>query len=156
MKRYYLVRNKLRLLQGTLGSIDENSQMVLKKFLFLGMLFGICSCCFSVKEEYLGNNLYLSEYDNRDRRILYSEEKCSGSGFEIIPMTVTAYNFNDNWVIAESKSSENYNYWIIQNSYTSIPTADEIKRNTHGPLDSLSFYRIMEENSITLELNTIK
>lgn len=52
------------------------------------LLFALESCEFGAKEEYLGNNLYLSEYDCVDRRILYQLKKQSVSGVEIVPMTV--------------------------------------------------------------------
>jgi hypothetical protein len=52
----------------------------------LSLLFS--SCCPFIKAEDLGINFILSEYDNVDRRIIYSKEKCSGSGIEVEPMTV--------------------------------------------------------------------
>ena len=86
----------------------------------------LSSCCLTVEEEYLGNNLYLSEYDNVDRRVLYSEKNCSGSGVEIVPMTILEFSYNDKWIIAKSGSQRqksNFGYWIIQNSYQSKPDA---------------------------------
>lgn len=76
------------------SKIDYNNLMRLK---IMVLLFGLMalyeSCCPFLKEENLGNNFYLSEYDNVDRRILYSEESCSNSGMEIVPMTVTEYAY---------------------------------------------------------------
>ena len=77
---------------------------------------GLNSCCFSAKEDYLGNNLYLSEYDNVDRRILFQKESCATTGTEIVPMTVLEIAYNSDWIIAKSGSKRkqiNFEYWII-------------------------------------------
>ena len=58
----------------------------------LSVLFS--SCCPFIKAEDLGNNFILSEYDNVDRRIIYSKEKCSGLGIEVVPLTVVEYANN--------------------------------------------------------------
>ena len=111
------------------------------------------------REEYLGNNLYLSEYDNIDRKILYSEEECSGFGIEIVPMTVTEFNFNEKWIIAKSMSyreKSNIQYWIIKNDFFDDPNVDLIKANTIGPLDSITFGNNLKEKNIDIRLRTIE
>lgn len=70
------------------------------------LLIVLNSCCFGAKENYLGNNIYLSEYDNVDRRILYQEESCATSGIEIVPMTVLEIAHNSEWIIAKSEIKE--------------------------------------------------
>ena len=88
-------------------------------FILIGFSLLFTSCCFWVKEEHLGNNIYLSEYDNVDRRILFSKEKCSSSGIEIVPMTVLEYAYNSNWIIAKSgsRNKKDFQYWILKNFY---------------------------------------
>jgi hypothetical protein len=116
------------------------------------------SCCPFVKEDYLGSNFILSEYDNVDRRILYSNERCSGSGTEIVPMTVSEYAFDDKWIVAKADSG----YWIVNkdtnlrylsDSITSKPSIPEAKLN--GPYDSAAFVQKLNENSIKLKLKKI-
>lgn len=124
---------------------------------FLGLAFITYSCCIGAKEEFLGNNLYLSEYDNIDRRIIYNEEKCSVSGTEIIPMTVSEYAYNSQWIIAKTYSRYDtiVQYWIIRNSYDLPPVVDTIKANTIGPLNIEDFKKILKKNRINLVLKTI-
>jgi hypothetical protein len=115
------------------------------------------SWCFSIKE-HLGNNLYLSEYDNVDRRILYSKESCSGSGIQIVPMTVMEYDYNSEWIIAKSgnkRLNSDFSYWIIKNDYQVEPTAEMIKSNTTGPLMVDEFTKEAISRKIDLRLRRI-
>jgi len=113
------------------------------------------SCCPFIKEEHLGNNLYLSEYDNVDRRIFYSKESCSGSGIEIVPMTILGYNYNSEWVIAKSGTkgeNSSIQYWIIRKYFDNEPTLKLIKSNIIGPLDLESFSNELTNRQIQLKL----
>jgi hypothetical protein len=122
------------------------------------------SCCWSVKEDHLGKNFRLSEYDNVDRRILYSEKRCSVSGIEIVPMTVTAYAYDSKWIIAKSRTSrfgQEYQYWIIDKVFKiddntrNGKTGDVIKSHVTGPLDSASFEKLVHAKRIGLTLKNI-
>lgn len=124
--------------------------------LFLG------SCCAFIKADNLGNDFILSEYDNFDRRILYSKDKCSGSGIEIVPMTVLEYDKNANWIIAKSaksRFSNIYEYWIIDKNFL-MPqnerTEDFIKSHVYGPLDSTTFIKKLASQNINLKLKKIE
>ena len=106
----------------------------------------------------------LSEYDNVDRRILYSEERCSVSGIEIVPMTVTAYANDSKWIIAKSRTSRfgtEYQYWIINKNFKvdvkqkGDNTTNIIKSHVTGPLDSASFIQKVNANKIELALKNI-
>jgi hypothetical protein len=74
---------------------------------FLILVISLNSCCIGAKEDYLGNNIYLSEYDNVDRRILYQTERYATSGVEIVPMTVLEIAYNNNWIIAKTGNGRN-------------------------------------------------
>ena len=123
------------------------------------------SCCPFITEQSLGNNFYLSEYDNVDRRILYSEESCSNSGIEIVPMTVTEYAFNSNWIIAKSSASgqtaEN-KYWSVEKSFKvkilqdNDSTINVIKSHVFGPFDSTRFVQLLLTEDIELTLQKIQ
>jgi hypothetical protein len=69
---------------------------------FLVLFISLNSCCVGVKEDYLGSNIYLSEYDHVDRRIIYQTERCASSGAEIVPMSVLEIASNNNWIIAKT------------------------------------------------------
>lgn len=116
------------------------------------------SCCLFIKEVNLGNNLYLSEYDNVDRSILYSEKKCTGTGIEIVPMTVLEISYDKKWIIAKTGSSyqtKNFEYWIIKNDYEKKPNAEIIKANTLGHMNYEKFVYELKKNDIQLVLKTI-
>ena len=122
------------------------------------------SCCPFIKAEDLGNNFILSEYDNVDRRIIYSKEKCSGSGIEIVPMTVLEYANNSKWIIAKSSTSRfktEYQYWIIDKDFNieivqdNKSTIDSMKSHVYGPFDSTTFINKLYSQKINLVLKKI-
>ena len=119
---------------------------------YIILILTITSCCIGAKEEHLGNNIYLSEYDIVDRRILYQECDCATSGIEIVPMTVSQYSFNSDWIIAKTEQED---YYIIKNKYETKPTPNEIKSETTGPIDYESFEEFKRLKSINLKLKTI-
>ncbi len=126
--------------------------------IFILTVITFSSCCLFIKEEHLGNNLYLSEFDKVDRRILFSEKKCSGSGVEIVPMTVLEISYNQKWIIAKTGSSyqtTNFEYWIIMNYYENTPNAETIKANTLGPMNNEVFLNELIKKDIPLVLRVI-
>ncbi len=127
-------------------------------FIFLSLLFVFNSCCIGSKEDYLGNNIYLSEYDNVDRRILYQTGSCAVSGVEIVPMTVLEISHNSNWIIAKSgnkRTQTDFKYWIIKNSYEHNPNSETIKKNTTEFDDYELFKAYLADNNINLKLEKI-
>ena len=127
-------------------------------FLFLGLLFILNSCCLGAKEEYLGNNLYLSEYDNKDRIIIYQEESCSVTGVEIIPMTILEIAHNSKWIIAKSgnkRKQTNFKYWLIKNNYPKTPNPETVKANTFEFKDYNLFNSRLIKKGINLKLQKI-
>ncbi|CAN5202700.1 hypothetical protein BH20BAC1_BH20BAC1_14660 [soil metagenome] len=132
--------------------------------LILGLSIFFHCCCGFIKEEHLGNNFMLSEYDNVDRRVLYSEERCSGSGIEIVPMTVTEYANDSKWIIAKSRTSRfgtEYLYWIVNKDFKmklvqdNGSTLNAIKSHVYGPFDSTTFADKLHANKISLKLKKI-
>ena len=119
------------------------------------------SCCIGAKEDYLGNNIYLSEYDNVDRRILYQTESCATSGVEIIPMTVLEIANNDKWIIVKTGYGKKrleekfFKYWVIKNDYENFPDSETVKKNTTELENRQDFDKFLTENNIELELNKI-
>ena len=119
------------------------------------LLIVLNSCCFGTKENHLGNNIYLSEYDNVDRRILYKKTKCANSGEEIVPMTVLEISHNSEWIIAKSgnkRAKSDFKYWVIKNNYDQIPNPEIIIKNTTEFNDFDLFKSFLNENKINLEL----
>lgn len=129
---------------------------------FLILVISLNSCCIGAKENYFGNNIYLSEYDNVDRRILYQTESCATSGDEIVPMTVLEIADNDKWILAKTgngrKPTEDrfFKYWVIKNDYESLPDSETVKRNTTEFDNRQDFDKFLSENKISLELNKIE
>lgn len=133
--------------------------------LLFGLIVLFNSCCLFRKEENLGNNFYLSEYDNVDGRILYSEESCSNSGIEIVPMTVIEYAYNSNWIIAKSSASRQTSenrYWIVDKSFKvkiiqdNDSTIDVINAHVFGPFDSTKFFQLLFAKDIKLKLKNVQ
>lgn len=134
-------------------------KLSLRIILIIGLLTTMYSCCPFVKEEYLGSNLYLSEYDDTDRAILYSEKSCSGGGIEIVPMTILEYDYNSEWIIAKSgdkRKDSNIQYWIIKNHFDSELTSELIKANRVGPLTEELFLREMATRQVQLKFREIE
>jgi len=136
-----------------------------KVLFFIGIMFLYNSCCPFIKEENLGGNFYLSEYDNVDRRILYSEKACSNSGIEIVPMTVTEYAYDLKWIVAKSalsRQGKDFQYWIIDKSFKvkilqdNDSTINVIKLHVLGPFDSAKFVQLLFAKDIKLELKKVQ
>jgi hypothetical protein len=119
------------------------------------------SCCLGVKSENLGNNFVYSEYDAFDRRVLYTKDKCSGMGIEIVPMRVIGYAFDSKWIIAESTNSQSTEsqFWIIEKylfpDYDDEKIKNAIDQNMFGPMDKVSFKREIRNRGILLSLKTL-
>ncbi|MDN3725546.1 hypothetical protein QRD02_14265 [Aequorivita sp. SDUM287046] len=128
---------------------------------FLILVISLNSCCIGAKENYFGNNIYLSEYDNVDRRILYQTKSCATSGVEIVPMTVLEIADNDKWIIAKTgngrKREEDkfFKYWVIKNDYKDLPNSKTVKRNTTEFNNRHDFDNFLIENKIELQLKKI-
>ena len=130
--------------------------------IFFFVVISMNSCCPFIKADDLGHNFILSEYDVVDRRILYTNDKCSGSGIEVVPMTVLEYATNSKWIIAKSAKSKfvaEYEYWLIDKEFDT-PGTDKVlnvlKSHTSGPLDSVSFVNTLNAQKINLNLNKIE
>ena len=125
------------------------------------IVFSLHSCCVGAKEDYLGNNIYLSEFDNIDRRILYQTESCATSGVEIIPMTVLEIGSNNKWIVAKTGNGRNqedekfFKFWVIKKMYESLPNSETVKNNTKEFQHRKDFENFLAENNIELRLNKI-
>lgn len=125
---------------------------------FLILVISLNSCCIGAKENYLGNNIYLSEYDNVDRRIQYQEESCATGGIEIVPMTVLGIAHNSEWIIAKSgnkRAESGFRYWVIKNNYDQFPGSETVKENT-TEFDIYDLFKsFLIDKNINLELKKI-
>ncbi len=90
---------------------------------------------------------------------MYCFDNCCNSGYTVIPNTVMAYNFDDNWIIAKNDSNfdnhrSDFAYWIFKKNFSSSKENmyDSIKANLIGPLDSATFYKMLSKRSIHLQL----
>lgn len=90
---------------------------------------------------------------------MYCFDNCCNSGYTVVPQTVVAYNYDADWIIAKSDPSFNnskndFSYWIFRKSFSSSKENihDSIQKNLTGPLDSLTFYKMLSENKVHLQL----
>ena len=151
-----------RFLAGTLGTIRMKKRI---EYLltFLILVTSLNSCCIGAKEDYFGNNIYLSEYDNVDRKILYQTESCayfrnrnsSNDCFwklRIITNGLLRKHGNGR----KRTEGKFFNYWVIKNDYESLPDSETVKRNTTEFVSRQDFDKFLTENKIELELNKIE
>jgi hypothetical protein len=117
------------------------------------------SCSFGSKNTSLGNDFKLNEFSHKETQIMYCFDDGCNSGYTVIPNTVIAYNFDDNWIIAKSDSNfdnqrNDFAYWIFKKNFSSKKENmyDSIKTNLIGPLDSATFYKMLPDKSIQLQL----
>jgi len=114
------------------------------------------SCNISSKETTIGKNIYLSEYDKVDRRIIYKDKE-STSVLELVPMTVLEIAHNERWIIAKSKSTNHKHskYWIIKKDMSDEFKVQTIKNSIDGPLSFDDFKNELIDKSIKLKLQKI-
>lgn len=90
---------------------------------------------------------------------MHCSDPCCNSGTWVVPETLVAYNFDSKWIIAKTDStyynnSEDFAYWIFNKDF-SIPTKDlkdSINAHLIGPVDSVTFYKLLSEKGIRLQL----
>lgn len=89
---------------------------------------------------------------------MYCTDRCCNSGIPIIPQTVIGYNFDENWIIAKTDSyyyhiPKYYAYWVFnKKNIAENPKYEDFKANLTGPLDSITFNKILLEKNIRLKL----
>lgn len=134
-------------------------------YLIIVLLLTNCNNCWLARIVELGNNFALVESDESYIEILYSynrNEKCfNGENTAIVVSSkVTAYNYNDRWIIAESNNSDSNikSFWIIDKDYnfSRLGYYDELKKQTIGPLDSIQFQKELLKYKINLKLKSSK
>lgn len=101
----------------------------------------------------LGNDFYYLG-DGGESQILLNlkPEATSKVGKTIIPPEVIQYNFNENFIIAQTigkiNSKKVYHYWIVEKN--------KINQELVTPLDSISFYRNLDSLQLKIKLEPRK
>ncbi len=148
-----------------------------KLFIFFYPITFLFLSCSSFISGNLGNNLYLMDGDRESDRIIVfcSNKDVLGcySGACIIPPNkyllngdkqridryyleyVKTVQSNKNYVIAKTynNNDKKYNYWLIDKKFdeTNIQAEIIISSYLTGPLDSVQFYRLIQEKNIDLK-----
>ncbi|SEH97907.1 hypothetical protein SAMN02927937_02513 [Paenimyroides aquimaris] len=100
----------------------------------------------------LGNN-YRFIQDTPQTIIYHSNDNYEGIGVEIIPPMVLSYQFDDRYIIVKSQDidettgnieGKSIRYWIIDK---------RLRANSVESLDSINFYRILDERNISLRFS---
>ena len=107
------------------------------------------SCVFdhTDNKQDLGNGFYYSG-DGSESQILIdvSEDKNKTVGRTIVPGEVTAYNFDENYIIAKNRTDKDglvvQNYWVVNKREKTDPV----------PLDSVEFENRLEDLGSALKL----
>ncbi|MGV3588356.1 MAG: hypothetical protein ACO1OF_15235 [Adhaeribacter sp.] len=118
----------------------------------IGSIFLLCTSCLyndTAITEDLGNGYFYLGAANESRILLGNEKR--NSGVTIVPQVVIEYNFNKKYIIAKSKvivpDNRKQLYWIVNK---------EQKQDSVIELDSISFYKKLEELSININLKPRK
>ena len=126
-------------------------------FLLLALFVILQSCnhckLWGVTE--LGNNFSLVESDEDHVALNYCISSCCDSGIPIVPSNIVEYNSSSKWIIAKSKTYAVTNYWLIDKDFKVKLEYDngmkeKIMSHVYGPVDSLIFYKKLEELRIQL------
>lgn len=138
----------------------------IKIFLFC-VVFVACSCSTSnfYGDEKLGSGYFLYR-NGRYKAIDYSSDKNykGDGGYAVIKENVKFFNYNKSHIIIqtvryEKLSKEVKEFWVIdksvQISLKDFKNQDEfdklLKIGLTGPLDSVQFYRLIQEKDIDLK-----
>lgn len=111
-------------------------------------------------EKKLGSRFILVEENANKSYIVYCLSENSlgcNSSYDVIPKRVKDVAFNDRWIIAKSLEKEVENYWLVDkkfemdlNNCQNISCDSILKAHIMGPLDSISFYKTLKNNDISL------
>ena len=115
--------------------------------IIVGLILLVNSCIFIHMDDSIDLGSNYRYIQDTPQSIIYHESSVyNGIGIEAIPPTIINYDFNDRYIIAKSKDweSEIIKYWVIDKKQDYF----EIE-----PLDSLTFFNLLLENSIELKLN---
>ena len=134
----------------------------MKIYLCLTLMIIIAGCkCPFIHMVELGNNFALVQVDDTD--ILYDrkgKKECyfSTESTEVVPSEVIAYNYDERWIIAKSRTLKGCFYWIVDKQYnfSRLGYTEELKKQTIGPLDSLQFQKEKLKYNINLELRNLE
>ena len=138
-----------------LGNENFMKEKLLISFIFLYLICKLtCSCnepnvyLSSSYDIDLGNNYYFLADANESQILLNSKSEAKSKvGKTIIPPEVILYNYDENFIIAQTlekiNGKELYKYWIVE----------KMKKNQYpiSPLDSLTFFKSIDSLQIKLK-----
>jgi hypothetical protein len=112
-------------------------------------------------EKSLGQGYYFTNDGAFSEVIISATKHYKGAGLVIIPPTVINVNSDKKTIIAQSVgniSTEKY-YWIINKEnpidldacIDPVSCDSTLRSNVEGPLDSMTFYQLLENRSIDLK-----
>ena len=158
----------------------ERGKFVLQNKKYLVVLFSavlglllMAGCARAFGVYHIKDNIYFWDAGTPNERIIvYNENKSSRIiGFKgaasVIPNEETykrncktgiseyveSYAFDNEWLIARSEVGLYKHYWILKFPTWNNASLEEIEKMTIGPLDSLSFYKLVKEENIELRLD---
>lgn len=124
-------------------------------YFVISLLFISCSFYSGVKE--LGNRIYLDE----NQIIISTTEKYEGSGYCIVPPTITKVMKDGKFVIVQTLNGKNHlNYWLIDKGIESKElqyVEDSLYwpyykySNVYGPMDSIEFLNLKKQKNVKID-----
>ena len=136
------------------------------KYIYVLLIFlFISSCSLSILlgDKNLGKGYFLFENGNFTCIVKSFKKTYKGGGLEIIPYQVTKYEFNKYYIIAISVEPKTNvrSFWIINKKIPinlnicreSANFDKALKSNVIGPIDSITFYKILYKENIKLKFD---
>lgn len=144
-------------------NLVQEMRIYIKLFITYFNCIILVSCGFQHIDIPLGEGYYFVPDGQYSAIVKSTKEKYDGISMEVIPGNVIDYEFDQTTIIAKSleMATGKKEFWIINKGIPvhiseckgrSPKFCDEVvlRANVKGPLDSISFLRLIEQNNIRL------
>jgi hypothetical protein len=120
------------------------------------LIIGILSSCSLTNDRDLGNHYFLWEADGHFYEIIYGD---IGGGSEVVGHVVEKVSFNDNYIIAKTKTYSTHKsfveaFWLIDKTKpVDFKNKNWKQAVLTGPIDSVGLFEILSKKKISLKLD---
>jgi hypothetical protein len=121
------------------------------------LIICILSSCSLTNDRDLGNHYFLWEADGHFYKIIYGN---IDAGVEVVGHIVEKVSFNDNYIIAKTKTYSTQNsfveaFWLIDKTKrVDLKNKNWKQMVLTGPTDSVRLFKILSQKKIPLKLDS--
>jgi hypothetical protein len=105
----------------------------------------------------LGDGYYFINYSSKQNDITYCfrGKKCYQSGYLVIPSNITNYNYNHNWIVAETVDrNKSKKYWVVKKISINISerraNISRVEGNVYGPYTKARFNTVIDSLGVDI------